>query len=386
MANQPPVDPTTAGFPGARGGWRRYVFPGIWLVYLAETVAGVRTYSHGWVVAVGVAIVVAFAVAYLAALPTAWSGSRARFWVAYTTMLGLYVAATPLAHQHASAMLVYLAVLTMSQQLRFALPMIRVFAAAAAFGPALVPAWHTGVQGIWLVTIPLVALAMWGFFGIMRSNRALAAARAEVARLAAENERTRIARDMHDLLGQSLTAITVKAGLARRLAEVGEADRAAAEIGEVERLSRRALADVRAAVAGHRDITLTGELATSREVLRASGILAELPGSVDIVDPALSELFGWVVREGITNVVRHSRATHCVVTLGPGWIEIADDGRGGAESGGGTGLTGLRERVAAAGGTVDAGPAYPGWRLRVEVPIQVEPARPDPAAAPTIGA
>src|SRR6266511_2429671 len=208
----------------------------------------------------------------------------------------------------------------------------------------------------------------------------LAAARAEVARLAAENERTRIARDLHDLLGQSLTAITVKAGLARRLAERGEP-------------------------------------------ARAAGILAGLPGSVDIVDPSLSELFGWVVREGVTNVVRHSRATHCTVTLGPGWIEIVDDGHaqredrsllgpgasarserseprsrerrpgqsqasaigGLSEPGAGTGLVGLRERVAASGGTVDVRPLAPGWRLRVQVPTPAENTRPEAAPAPTIG-
>jgi two-component system, NarL family, sensor histidine kinase DesK len=386
MASLMPAETGAAGFGWRRlSGWRRYVFPGIWLVYLTETVAGVQTYSRGWAVGVGLAIVALFAVAYLLALPTAWRGHRSRFWAAYLTMLALCAAEAPFAHEHAAPMFVYLAVLTMSRQLRYALPIVAAFTVTASFGPSLVPAWHLGVQTIWLVTIPLVALAMWGFFGVIRSNIALAAARAEVARLAAENERTRIARDMHDLLGHSLTAITVKAGLARRLAEVGESDRAAAEIVEVERLSRRALADVRAAVAGHRDITLTGELATAREVLRAAGILAELPGSVDVVDPALSELFGWVVREGITNVVRHSRATHCTVALGPGWVEIVDDGRGGFESGGGTGLVGLRERVSAAGGTVDAGARTPGWRLRVEVPTPVEPARPDPASAPTIG-
>src|SRR6266511_2562769 len=236
----------------------------------------------------------------------------------------------------------------------------------------------------------------------------LAAARAEVARLAAENERTRIARDLHDLLGQSLTAITVKAGLARRLAERGEPARAAAEIGEVERLSRRTLADVRAAVSGHRDITLAGELATAREALRAAGILAELPGSVDIVDPSLSELFGWVVREGVTNVVRHSRATHCTVTLGPGWIEIVDDGHAQREDRSllGPGASARSERSeprsrerrpgqsqASAigglsepgGGTVDLRPLAPGWRLRVQVPTPAENTRPEAAPAPTIG-
>ena len=113
---------------------------------------------------------------------------------------------------------------------------------------------------------------------------------------------------------------------------------------------------MRAAVAGHRDVTLAGELATAREVLRAAGIVAELPGSVDIVDPTLSELFGWVIREGVTNVVRHARAAHCTITVDRNWIEIADDGRGGI-AGAGNGLTGLRERVEAAGGTVQIGAA-----------------------------
>lgn len=159
----------------------------------------------------------------------------------------------------------------------------------------------------------------------------------------------------------------MKAGLARRLAERGDDARAAREIAEVEALSRRTLTDVRAAVAGHRDVTLAGELATAREVLRASGIIAELPGSIDVVDPTLSELFGWVLREAVTNVVRHSRAAHCIVTVGPAWIELADDGRGGV-GGAGNGLSGLRERVEGSGGQLRIGAAASGWRVRVDVP------------------
>jgi two-component system sensor histidine kinase DesK len=204
---------------------------------------------------------------------------------------------------------------------------------------------------------------------IIRSNVALTAARAEVARLAAENERTRIARDLHDLLGHSLTTITVKAGLARRL---GPADPAQAlgQIAEVEELSRQALADVRSAVSGYRDVTLAGELAHGRELLRASGIAADLPTATDVVDPAHQELFGWAVREGLTNVVRHARANCCTVRLSRSAVEIVDDGVGEPAPGDGVppgnGLSGLRERVAAAGGRVDAGPLPAGgWQLRV---------------------
>jgi two-component system sensor histidine kinase DesK len=174
----------------------------------------------------------------------------------------------------------------------------------------------------------------------------------------------------------------VKAGLAARLGAPGQ-DRARQkqalqEIAEVETLARQALADMRAAVANYRDVTLAGELATGRQLLRAAGITADLPRAVDMVDPAHQELFGWVVREGLTNIVRHAHASSCAIRLTASGVEITDDGVGGDPPGGppgapagtrpGHGLTGLRERVAAAGGVVDAGPAEPtGWRLRVRL-------------------
>jgi two-component system, NarL family, sensor histidine kinase DesK len=127
---------------------------------------------------------------------------------------------------------------------------------------------------------------------------------------------------------------------------------------------------VRSAVSGYRDVTLAGELARGRELLRASGIAADLPTATDVVDPAHQELFGWAVREGLTNVVRHARASCCAVRLSPSAVEIVDDGIGEAVLRGdvppGNGLSGLRERAAAAGGRVDAGPLRAGgWQLRV---------------------
>src|SRR4030095_8411543 len=92
-------------------------------------------------------------------------------------------------------------------------------------------------------------------------------------------------------------------------------ERAAREIAEVEELARRSLADVRTAVTGYREVSLTGELASGRELLRVVGIEADLPGSSDVVRSDLHELFGWVVREGLTNVVRHARAGRCTVAL-----------------------------------------------------------------------
>ena len=368
---------------GGRAGLLRYVFPGLWLVYLAQVVSGVDKHSRGWAAVAGYLIIAAFVVVYLAALPAAWTNNRRRSWGLWVLAWLLFAAELPFAHEDATAFCTYIAVLTvaiigLSHRERL-FPLLATLAIATTFGPLVVPSWHAPAQYGNGLAVILVGMAMFGFFSIIRSNAELAAARSEVARLAAENERSRIARDLHDLLGHSLTTITVKAGLARRLAERGDSERAAAEIAGVEELTRRSLADVRAAVAGYRDVTLIGELASSREVLRASGLRVELPGAVDVVDTGLQELFGWVVREGVTNVIRHARATTCTVAVGPNWIEITDDGRGGPANIG-NGLTGLRERVAAVNGTVEAGGCPQGWRLRVEVPM----ARAEPATAPEI--
>ncbi|MGH8960984.1 MAG: sensor histidine kinase [Jatrophihabitantaceae bacterium] len=349
------------------GGWRRWAFPGLWLIYLIQTAGGVHDHSSGVAAVVGYVIIGAFAVCYLAAIASGWEQRTRRFWWLYGATFVLTGVETIFAHADAFVFFVYIAVLTVAAMRRWAVPVIVAMALVTLLASRIVPEWGHGLNYGGALSVALVGLAMYGFFAVIQSNVELAEARAEVARLAAENERSRIARDLHDLLGHSLTTITVKAGLARRLAERGEHERASGEIAEVEGLSRRTLADVRAAVAGHRDVTLAGELATAREVLRAAGIVAELPGSVDVLHPALSELFGWVLREAITNVVRHSHAAHCAVGLGANWMEVVDDGRGGV-SGAGNGLTGLRERVVAAGGSVGVGSAAPGWRIRVDVP------------------
>jgi two-component system sensor histidine kinase DesK len=348
-----------------RSGWRRYVFPGLWLIYLGQTGYGIHQHASGWGAVAGYVILLAFAACYLIALSAGWTGLTRRFWWLYAATLVLTALELPLAHDDAFVFCVYIAVLTVAAATRFTVAIVAALAVVTLVTPRLVPSWGGEFDFQGALTVVLVGLAMYGFFAIIRSNVQLAAARAEVARLAAENERSRIARDLHDLLGHSLTTITVKAGLARRLV-TRDPERAADEIAEVEALSRRSLADVRAAVSGYREVTLAGELASAREVLAAAAVTADLPGAVDVVDSRLSELFGWVVREGITNVVRHARAHRCTVTLGPNWIEIVDDGRGGS-TGPGNGLLGLRERVEAVGGSVQAGGCPQGWRLRVEV-------------------
>jgi two-component system sensor histidine kinase DesK len=356
------------------GSWGRLLFPGFWLVYLGTTINWIANHQHGWHLVVGEVLVAAFAVVYLSALPLAWGGRPRAFWPWFALAIAITVAEAFIAHKSVLVFCVYLAVMLIASRWRHAGAAVLALVLACALLPKVIPSWGGAVDWNDALTVTLVSIAMVGMFKIIQSNIELAAARAEVARLAAENERSRIARDLHDLLGHSLTTITVKAGLARRLAERGENDRARVEIGEVESLSRRTLGDVRAAVASQHEVTLAAELATAREVLRAAGILAQLPGSVDLAEPALSELFGWVLREGITNVVRHSRANHCTVTLGARSLEIADDGLGGGvrrldgARSDGSGLAGLAQRVAAYGGTVESGGSMVGWRLRVEVP------------------
>jgi two-component system sensor histidine kinase DesK len=163
----------------------------------------------------------------------------------------------------------------------------------------------------------------------------------------------------------------VKAGLARRLLDRDPAA-AAAEIGDVEQLAREALKDVRATASGYREVSLAGELSVAASVLRAAGIRAELPSAVDGVDPADREIFGYVVREAVTNVVRHSGARTCRIILGERSIEIRDDGATGARTTAddqGSGLRGLARRVAARGGTMSAGPQPgAGFLLSVTMP------------------
>jgi len=220
---------------------------------------------------------------------------------------------------------------------------------------------------------------LWAMFGItttlffvvrlIRTVRSLRAANEQIAALAVGAERERLARDLHDILGHSLTTITVKAGAARRLLETGQGEaRAIDEIRDVEALSRAALSDVRATVSEYREVSLAGELAGARAALRAADIDADLPRAVDDVDPAHQAVFGYVVREAVTNAIRHSGASRVTVTLGRNWIRVADDGRGGSGGAPGTGLRGLSERLSAVGGVLDAGPDPDGgFTVKAEV-------------------
>jgi two-component system, NarL family, sensor histidine kinase DesK len=223
-----------------------------------------------------------------------------------------------------------------------------------------------------------IGLLMLGF----RTSRILVVelreARGEVARLAANEERLRIARDLHDLLGHTLSLIVLKSEVATRLADRDRA-RSLAEVEDIQSVARQALADVREAISGYRQRNLTDELENARNVLAAAEIELTITTSGTPLPDPIDGLFGWAVREGVTNIVRHSRARTTTITVtrrgDDASLEIIDDGAGpglpdGLPSAQGNGLRGLDERVALSGGTVTAGPRTEGgFRLGVRTPL-----------------
>ncbi len=201
---------------------------------------------------------------------------------------------------------------------------------------------------------------------VLAANAELKRARAELAEHAVAEERLRFARDLHDLLGHSLSVIALKAELAGRLLRARPAE-AAEHVADVERVARSALAEVRDAVSGYRRPTLAGEVAGARVALAAAGIEAEVSAGDEPLDAEAEAVLAWAVREGTTNVIRHSGARRVRIVVDGSSAEIADDGRGG--DGSGHGLDGLRERAERLGGRLEAGPrAGGGFGLRVTLP------------------
>jgi two-component system sensor histidine kinase DesK len=212
----------------------------------------------------------------------------------------------------------------------------------------------------------------------------LNAAREELARLAVADERLRFARDLHDLLGHTLSLIAVKSEVVRRLVHF-DAEAAAREAADIELVSRQALAEVREAVTNYRERSLDVELEGARLTLLAAGIEATIHQPEERLPDLVESVLGWTVREGVTNVVRHSNGRHCAIDLrqadGIAVLEICDDGSGvpegaaGADAADGapregTGLRGLAERLAAARGGLEAGRRPDGgFRLAVTVPL-----------------
>nr|WP_223184111.1 histidine kinase [Streptomyces sp. CBMA291] len=249
------------------------------------------------------------------------------------------------------------------------------------------------------ITVPLVVAVgvvtiwkdTWDSFGIVYGTfvstlvtaailaldetvRKLRATQEELARSAVEKERLRFSRDLHDLLGHTLSVIVVKSEVVRRLAP-RDLDAALAQVADIESVGRQALTEIREAVTGYREGSLATELDRARDALSSAGIEPVVRRSGPLLEPATEALLSWVVRESATNAVRHSGATRCEISV-DGTVDrvrltVADDGRGPAPGPPGSGLRGLRERLAAAGGTLDSGPGPEGgFRVTAELPVE----------------
>jgi two-component system, NarL family, sensor histidine kinase DesK len=347
------------------------LFAGIWLFFLINPLAEAWQHRDELRGVVGMASTVLFAVVYM----TLWWRARAdrqqlirdpelSWSLPYVGALVALGAITVICvGEPGMACAVYVGVAcVMVFPFRVAAPIV----VALVVGTVALGAWAGwGSQLGTAFGIAAASVAVLGLRAVMSRNMDLVIAHQENARLAVDNERTRFARDLHDILGHSLTVITVKAELAQKLLDV-DVERARAELADLERLSRDALTDVRRAVHGYRDITLPGELVRARVALRAAEIDAELPNSTDDVPSELRELFAWTVREGVTNVIRHSGASRCEVRLTTTSAEVIDNGTATpSPNGHGSGLAGLRERAADVGATVVTRQLSPGFSLSV---------------------
>ena len=223
----------------------------------------------------------------------------------------------------------------------------------------------------------LVGMTMLFLRRLIATNAELRLAREEKARLAVAEERLRFARDLHDLLGHSLSLIALKSELAGRLVEVSP-ERAQAEIHDIELVTREALREVRDAVSGYRQPDLNAELAGAQAALEAAGIECRVDNRLTAPAASVEAALGWAVRESVTNIIRHSNASHCRIELrqSPDFVRLTvkDDGTATPEprrgERAGTGIAGLTERIGALGGAVvtERQPGG-GFRLSVEIPV-----------------
>ena len=251
---------------------------------------------------------------------------------------------------------------------------IAALVAIAAIGGIEAYLLHLSSLGIfWAALFPAFIGAGNVFFAERnRMNRRLRKANEEIEHLAKVAERERIARDLHDVLGHTLSVITLKSELAGKLMD-RDPERAGKEIREVEQISRRALSDVRDAIRGYRAQGLTAELAHAKSTLETAGLTVQCDAATTVKIPAMQEsVLSLAVREAVTNVVRHSRAHICRMRLeqrnGSCRLEIHDDGVG-ISSGEGNGLRGMRERVEMLGGTFERS-SQSGTTLVITLPLK----------------
>jgi two-component system sensor histidine kinase DesK len=398
-----------AGYRTRAGRLAGIAFTGIWLAYLIGPVANLITQHYTPAQrAAGLAIIAAFCLIYVTLVPN-WPSSP-RYANAGLAALAALAAAGCILFGGMGAASLWIFVSSASGLLvanhRWA---VRVVMAVAVCYVVFCYTGHVAMTDFLgnLLPVAFLGLAMIGLRRQVQLTSELHRAREEVVQLAASEERLRLARDMHDLSGQSLSVITLKSELAARLLSKlpagPERDRVRDEIEQVAAVSRQTLHDIREAISGYRRPTLAVEAVTSRAALESAGIAvdddSELILASGTFDPDTEAALAWCLREAATNVVRHSGAKTCRITLarrrGAVSLTVRDDGRGlaaagecpagsadvGPLPGAGNGLRGMAERLSAVGGTLELRPdAHPGFCLTATVPAARE------AAAETVPA
>ena len=358
-------------------GWRKFLMMPLGLCYLAYPASALLSGHHSLgLKAAGMVALAAFAACFLTIPMTVRDLEHpGRLAMPLFVVVGAMSVAFPYVFGYQWVVLgIYSSIVY-----AMGMPAPRALACAAAIGASLVvQAMVLGVpsSSMWVWLVDNVTLTL--VFVSLRHTRVLVVqlrrARADNARLAVSEERLRIARDLHDLLGHSLSLIVLKSELAKRMA-AKEGSAVADEIADVETVARRSLAEVRDAVSGYRQPGLASELEAARQVLGAAGIALHVRRGDTPLHSALDGIFGWAVREAVTNVVRHSRADRCDVELDVddrrARLTVRDNGTGASETGFGNGLNGLGERVSALGGDLSAAPSpRGGFVLTIEAPMR----------------
>ena len=380
------------------------VFTGVWLLYLIGPVADL--FSHHYsppYIAAGLAIIVVFCVTYLILVPN-WAQPY-RYTLAGLALLALLATAACVIYGGTGAVALWIFMGSASGLLvadrrwaaRAVVGCIACYVIFSATGHVSSTDFLSN-----LLPVMFIGFAMIGLRRQFQLTAELSRAREEVAQLAASEERLRLARDMHDLTGQSLSMITLKSELAARLLgrlpDSAERNRVRDEIEQVAGVSRQTLRDIREAISGYRRPTLAVEIITARAALASAGIDAADDADLTVLsgtfDPDAEGALAWCLREAVTNVVRHSGAKNCYISLtrraGSMILTVRDDGKGHvlqAGLGAGTGLHGMSERLTAVGGTLELRPDLnPGFCLIATVPAApLAPAAQAPVAGLATG-
>ena len=365
--------------PGARGGrrtagkdpWARFgwLMAVIWLVFLVyPVIALVRSEaSIAWVITGWVALVV-FVVLYVTGFMHGMRGGgglgrppSTRQWITFGALIVCVLISVPAEGGSALSFL----------------PFIMSF---ASYGLTRVWHWITTVAAVVITALcvfllpgglsylsVLAIVALLGVVNTVSTWLILRSAEAERLglELATSEGREAVARDVHDLIGHSLTVVGLKAQLVRRLMD-SDPERAKAELADIERLTAEAIAGVRSTVAGARATTLVEQLASSRDSLRAADIEMRVDGEPGALSPVQAITASWILREATTNTLRHSRAEVVRVLLAPGRMVVEDDGVG-IRAAEGNGIRGMRERAAVAGAAIVLGSSAGDGGTRVEV-------------------